>query len=141
MTMHSTPAEATRALIEAYYAAFNEGRPQSMLDLLSEDVAHDINQGKREAGRAAFAAFLDHMNVSYRERLTDIVVFASADGRRAAAEFVVHGEYLKTDAGLPEARGQRYVLPAGAFFDVRDGKIARVTNYYNLQDWTAQVGG
>ncbi|GAN74489.1 hypothetical protein Apmu_0179_07 [Acidiphilium multivorum AIU301] len=139
--MHSTPAEATRALIEAYYAAFNEGRPQSMLDLLSEDVAHDINQGKREAGRAAFAAFLDHMNVSYRERLTDIVVFASADGRRAAAEFVVHGEYLKTDAGLPEARGQRYVLPAGAFFDVRDGKIARVTNYYNLQDWTAQVGG
>ncbi|ABQ32116.1 MULTISPECIES: ketosteroid isomerase-related protein [Acidiphilium] len=141
MTMHSTPAEATRALIEAYYAAFNEGRPQGMLDLLSEDVAHDINQGQREAGRAAFAAFLDHMNVSYRERLTDIVVFASADGRRAAAEFVVHGEYLKTDAGLPEARGQRYVLPAGAFFDVRDGKIARVTNYYNLQDWTAQVGG
>jgi steroid delta-isomerase-like uncharacterized protein len=112
-----------------------------MLDLLSEDVAHDINQGQREAGRAAFAAFLDHMNVSYRERLTDIVVFASAAGRRAAAEFVVHGEYLKTDAGLPEARGQRYVLPAGAFFDVRDGKIARVTNYYNLQDWTAQVGG
>ncbi len=27
----------------------------------------------------------------------------------------------------------------GAFFDIRDGKIARVTNYYNLQDWIAQV--
>lgn len=64
---------------------------------------------------------------------------ASADGARGAAEFVVHGEYLSTDDGLPEASGQRYVLPAGAFFEVRDGKVARISNYYNLQDWIAQV--
>ena len=40
---------------------------------------------------------------------------------------------------MPEAIGQRYVLPGGAFFALRDGRIARVTNYYNLQDWIAQV--
>jgi len=80
------------------------------------------------------------MNRCYRERLADIVVMASADGSRAAAEFVVHGEYIATDEGLPPANGQRYVLPAGAFFEVRDGKVARVTNYYNLNDWIAQVG-
>lgn len=131
---------SVKNLIESYYAAFNAGNPQGMLDLLTDDVIHDINQGARETGRAAFAAFLDHMNVSYRERLADIVVMASADGARAAAEFVVHGEYLKTDPGLPEARGQRYILPAGAFFDIRGGKIARVTNYYNLEDWLKQVG-
>ncbi|HEX7391024.1 MAG TPA: ketosteroid isomerase-related protein [Acidiphilium sp.] len=131
---------SVKNLIESYYAAFNAGNPQGMLDLLTDDVIHDINQGARETGRAAFAAFLDHMNVSYRERLADIAVMASADGARAAAEFVVHGEYLKTDPGLPEARGQRYVLPAGAFFDIRGGKIARVTNYYNLEDWLKQVG-
>jgi len=68
-----------------------------------------------------------------------MVVMANADGSRAAAEFVVNGEYLKSDEGLPPAHGQKYVLPAGAFFDVRDGKVARVTNYYNLQDWIAQV--
>ena len=51
----------------------------------------------------------------------------------------MHGEYLQTDPGLPEARGQRYVLPAGSFFALRDGKITRVTTYYNLQDWIAQV--
>ncbi|PZR02178.1 MAG: isopropylmalate/homocitrate/citramalate synthase, partial [Archangium gephyra] len=32
-------------------------------------------------------------------------------------------------------------LPGGAFFDVRDDRIARVTNYYNLQDWIRQVSG
>ena len=31
------------------------------------------------------------------------------------------------------------MLPGGAFFALRDGVIARVTNYYNLEDWLAQV--
>ena len=66
---------------------------------------------------------------------------ASEDGARAAAEFVVHGAYLATDEGLPEANGQTYVLPAGAFIAVEEGKIARLTMTYNLADWTAQVSG
>lgn len=79
------------------------------------------------------------MNRHYREQLSDLVVMVSADGCRASAEFVVHGEYLSTDDGLTEAKGQRYQLPAGAFFDIRDGKVARISNSYNLQDWITQV--
>jgi len=127
------------APIRAYLDAFNRGDRPAMLALLAEDVAHDINQGGREAGREAFAAFLARMDRAYRERLTDIVVMATPGGTRAAAEFIVHGEYLTTDEGLPEARGQRYVLPAGAFYELRDGRIARVTMHYNLKDWIAQV--
>ena len=128
-------------LVLAYYAAFNRADWDSMLELLSDDVVHDLNQGRREEGRAAFATFLARMDAHYAEQLHDIVVMASPDGERAAAEYVVHGEYRSTDEGLPEARGQRYVLPGGAFFAIRDGRIARVSNYYNLQDWIAQVGG
>ena len=51
------------------------------------------------------------------------------------------GEYLAADEGLPPARGQRYVLPGGAFFEVAGGQIRRVTNYYNLTDWLRQVRG
>jgi steroid delta-isomerase-like uncharacterized protein len=64
---------------------------------------------------------------------------AGAPGR-AAAEYVVEGEYLVTDDGLPPAAGQRYTLPGGAFFTIAGGVITRVTNYYNLQDWLRQVG-
>lgn len=128
-------------LVLAYYAAFNRGDAEAMLDLLTDDVAHDINQGARETGKAAFAAFLQRMARSYREQLRDIVVMANESGNRAAAEYVVHGEYLATDEGLPPAKGQTYVLPGGAFFDVRDGLIARVSNYYNLEDWLGQVRG
>ena len=130
----------TTELITAYYSAFNAGNMDGFLTLLHPEVVHDINQGRRETGKEPFARFMQHMNRCYREQLADIVVMASADGSRAAAEFTVLGEYIATDEGLPEARGQRYVLPAGAFFEIRDGKVARVTNYYNLNDWIAQVG-
>jgi len=128
-------------LVTRYYAAFNAGDMNTFLALLSDDVVHDINQGAREPGKAAFTAFMARMNRHYREQLADLVVMANADGTRAAAEFTVLGEYLATDDGLPAANGQRYRLPAGAFFEIRDGKISRVTNYYNLQDWVAQVAG
>jgi steroid delta-isomerase-like uncharacterized protein len=130
---------ATECVLQ-YYAAFNRGDWAAMLECLTDDVVHDLNQGARETGREAFTAFLDRMAASYREQLRDVVVMASPDGERAAAEYVVHGEYIADDVGLPPARGQRYVLPGGAFFDLRDQRIARVTNYYNLQAWLAQVG-
>ena len=128
-------------LLTRYYDAFNRSDNQAMLDCLSDDVAHDINQGARQSGKPAFATFLAHMDRCYRERLTDIVVMANDEGTRASAEFVVHGTYLATDEGLPEAAGQTYMLPAGAFFDLAGGAITRVSVYYNLADWTAQVGG
>ena len=131
---------ATTDLIRRYYAAFNAGDMPVFLSLLTEDVAHDINQSGRETGRNSFAAFMQRMNTSYREQIVNIAVFASDDGQRAAAEFTVLGEYLKTDDGLPPATGQKYTLPAGAFFDIRGGKVARISNYYNLQDWLRQVG-
>lgn len=126
-------------LVQQYYAAFNKGDWDAMCAFLSEDVAHDLNQGAREIGRATFRAFLDRMNTSYREQLRDIVLMQGPNGR-VGAEYVVEGTYLRTDQGLPPAANQRYTLPGGAFFDVRDGKITRVTNYYNLQDWLKQVG-
>jgi steroid delta-isomerase-like uncharacterized protein len=129
----------TAILIEKYYMSFNAGDMDNFLDLLTDDVIHDINQGETQVGKEAFQAFMDRMNTNYKEKLIDIVVMTNSSGSRAAAEFVVLGEYLKTDEGLPEAKGQKYRLPAGAFFEIRNNKVARVTNYYNLEDWIAQV--
>lgn len=126
-------------LIARYYAAFNAGDANGMLALVTPDLEHRVNEGATRHGIEKFEEFCAHMGVSYREELRGITLFATEDGSRAAAEFIVHGEYLQTDPGLPAAHGQRYVLPAGAFFDLRDGRIARITTYYNLSDWVAQV--
>lgn len=132
-------AATARATIARYYAAFNAEDPAGMLACVTDTVEHRVNEGGIRHGRAKFAEFCAHMGVSYRERLDPVEIFVNGDGSRAAAEFTVHGTYLKTDPGLPEARGQGYVLPAGAFFDLTDGKISRITTFYNLADWIAQV--
>jgi steroid delta-isomerase-like uncharacterized protein len=133
--------QQTEELIRRYYTAFNARNWDDMIVCLADDVVHDINQGGRHVGKGHFSSFLAHMDRCYREELKDIAILSSPDGARAAAEFVVHGKYLATDEGLPPARGQGYVLQAGAFFDVKNGKITRVSTHYNLKDWIAQVGG
>jgi len=127
----------TEQLIRDYFDAFNRHDAKALLATLSDDVVHDINEGPTEVGIEAFRRFKGHMEETYREQITDLVVMAS--GERGAAEFTCSGEYLKTDGPLPVARGQRYSIPAAAFFTVRDGKIVRVTSYYNLAAWTAAI--
>ena len=80
-----TPQTQAIALVAGYCAAFNRGDWHGMLSLLADGVVHGLNQGPRETGRDAFAAFLQRMDRSCRERLHDIV--ASADGTRASAEY------------------------------------------------------
>jgi steroid delta-isomerase-like uncharacterized protein len=134
-------AATTATLIRRYYDAFNSGDIDGMLACVADDVIHDVNQGERRLGKDRFHAFCARMAHHYNERLTGIAILTNAEGSRAAAEFNVEGQYLQTETGLPPAAGQRYVLPAGTFFAIRDGKIARVTTYYNLTDWIMQVSG
>ena len=129
----------SEALIRRYYDAFDRGDQDGMLACLADDVVHDVNQGERRIGKERFRAFLARMAHHYDEKLDGVAVMVSADGTRAAAEFNVTGHYLVTETGLPNAKNQRYALPAGSYFAVRDCEITRVTTYYNLTDWIMQV--
>lgn len=132
-------ADRTCALILRYCAAYNRRDIDGMLDCVSDDIIHDINQGTRETGKEAFGNCLRRTQRSYREEWSDIVVMCIDDGTRAAAEFTIHGVYQAAAAGLPPAQGQRYTLSAGVFFAVHQGKIARMTPYYNAHERMAQI--
>ena len=138
MSDHSTQSAA--ALIQQYYDVFNSMDREAFLALLTEDVVHEINQGSSELGVAAFRAFLARMDRCYEEQVTELVVMPSAAGDRVAAEFYIIGKYKATDEGLPPATGQTYRLRVGAFFEIKEGLVCRVTNYYNLEEWLRQVG-
>lgn len=129
----------TENLIRSYYEAFNNKNFQGMLNLLTDDVIHDTNQGPRTVGKREFTKFLGEMDEFYDEHLDNIVIMTNHDGKRASAEFICNGIYKTTCEGLPPAKGQKYKLPVGCFFDIKDDKIARVTNYYNMNDWLKQV--
>jgi steroid delta-isomerase-like uncharacterized protein len=103
-------ADRTSALVLRFCAAYSRGDADGLLDCLAEDVVHDVNQGDREMGKAAFRAYITQHMRSYREEWRDVVVMSIDDGTRAAAEFSVHGVYQNAAPGLPAAQGQRYVL-------------------------------
>ncbi|MFN3455220.1 MAG: nuclear transport factor 2 family protein [Pseudobdellovibrio sp.] len=126
-------------LVKSYYQAFNEGETQKMLSFLHHNVEHEINQGKTETGVDIFTQFMKHMDECYKEELKNMTFFVGDKAHKIAAEFDVHGTYLKTDGKLPEAKGQKYVIRAGAFIDIEDSKIKRISTYYNLPRWIEMV--
>src|SRR5437773_1888623 len=77
---------AAEKLIRSYYDCFNRADWAGMLALLSDDVAHDINQGGREVGKDAFRRFLGRMEASYREEIVELVVLTETTGSHAATE-------------------------------------------------------
>ncbi len=127
-------------LIQRYYDVFNSGDREDLLKMLSDDIVHEINEGGVEIGREAFRKFLERMDRCYEEQVEELIVFNNDNPNRAAAEFFIRGKYVATDDGLPEASGQNYHLRIGAFFEITNGKISRITNYYNLAEWLRMVG-
>lgn len=126
-------------IVKQYYNSFNRQDWEGMLSLVHSEILHEPNQGEPRIGKEKFAEFMQQMDEAYEEKLSDMTFFTEASGSRVAAEFVVNGVYKKADEGFPPARNQQYKLPAAAFLEVKDGKIARVTTYYNLQLWIKLV--
>lgn len=126
-------------IVAQYYQAFNDKNWEKMISLADENIQHDSNQGATRMGIGLFKKFVDKMDVAYDEKLTDMVIMGESTDTRVAAEFVVNGIYKIAEDGLPAAHGQKYVLPAGAFLEVKNGKITRVTTYYNLELWIQLV--
>ncbi|CAG5007702.1 hypothetical protein DYBT9275_04107 [Dyadobacter sp. CECT 9275] len=126
-------------IVKQYYAAFNDQNWDGMLALLHSDVRHEPNQGDARIGIEKFKEFLQTMDTSYEETLTDMVFFAEPSDKKVAVEFTVNGIYKQGEEGLPEAKGQTYVLPAAAFVEITNEKISRVTTYYNLPLWISLV--
>ncbi len=132
--------KTTNKIIFQYYDSFNKRDLIKFMDILHDKIVHDINLGESQIGKENFSTFMKHMNYCYQEKIKNLVIMSSADGLHAAAEFIVEGTYIATDSGLPPASGQHYSLLGGAFFEIKDGKIFRITNYYNLNDWLKQIG-
>ncbi|MCT8991254.1 nuclear transport factor 2 family protein [Chelativorans sp. SCAU2101] len=120
--------EEARNLVTRALAAFNANDHEALLACLSEDVACDVPQMRREIGRDKFRWRLAALARHFRVQAADIAVMTAPGGVRAAAEFTLRGTYQATIKGWPAANGQSVQLPAGVFLDIDDeGRISRLT--------------
>lgn len=111
------------ALVARYFAAFNMRDWQGAADCVSDDVAHDLPGGAREIGRDKLRLHLAQRARLADETAADIAVMIAPGGGRAAAEFTLRGS-VKADGEIV-----RQTLRAGAFFEIDDGRITRLTEY------------
>ncbi len=130
----------SKGLIQAYYDALNKKDMKQFFALMDPNVIHDINQGPTEIGIPKFRHFMEKVNNSFNEKLSDIVIMISDDGKYGAAQWVDHGIYFKDYPGLGvAAKNQKYVIRGGHFFEISRGAIKRVTTYYNAEDFMKQI--
>jgi steroid delta-isomerase-like uncharacterized protein len=80
----------------------------------------NVGDGQRNDGRDAVRA--DHV-----------------DGNRWAGEWTMSGVHTGDAPGLP-ATGKPFKISGGGFGEVREGKIVRTTQYWNMAEFLIQVG-
>jgi len=119
--------------------ALNAHDVEGVVGCFTEDaVFTDIGTGQvsrgreemREAVKGLFATFSD----LHIERTSNI-----AQGSMLAHEFTMSGVHSGSVPGL-EATGMSFSLSGAIVAEVRDGKISRATEYWNMADLLAQVG-
>lgn len=126
--------------LKRLFVALNAGDRDAVLSCMSGEVLFDTFEGVREIGRESVRRVLAERASVYRESFRDLVLMTEDSGRRAAAEFTLRGFYQKQANGMPEASGQAFSVPGGAFFDMEDdGRVLRASFVLNAAELVRQL--
>jgi len=136
----STSHEEIRRLVQELYAAWSLHQLERIdaiftHDAAYEDVAADqVYRGTEEIKqllRAAYAWAPD-----FRVTMKSLIVAADC----AATQWVSEGIQTGPIGDLP-ASGNSFRLRGASILTFRDGKIASVTDYYDMATFLTQLGG
>ncbi|PWV64623.1 nuclear transport factor 2 family protein [Plasticicumulans acidivorans] len=116
----------TQGLIERLYAALNARDYESVRELLGSEFVYSDSAECRQLGKAAYLRELKQAAQHVREHFFELCVMCNSDGSRAAAEYTVLGVSLDGD------EGGNYRLIGGAFFELHEGLIQRISQHRNL---------
>jgi len=126
-------------IVKKYYEAFNRKDINAILTLCKDDVINDPNQGDSQAGKEKLKTFLETAWAHFEETVHDLELMTNTDQSKIATEYLVKGKYYNSKPGLFPAKNQHYDIICTAIFTIQDGKIARITRYYNTKKWLDMV--
>lgn len=132
--------QQTIELVNTYYNALNNKNMNQFFAIITPNVIHDINQGGSEQGIGKFKLFMQQSNNSFDEKLSHIIIMVSNDGNYATGQWIDHGTYYRDFPGMGlKAKNQKYILRGANIFEITNGKISRVTTYFNEAEFMTQV--
>jgi steroid delta-isomerase-like uncharacterized protein len=136
----TTSPDQIRRLVHELYAAWSLHEPERIDAIFAEDAAYEdvagaqLVQGKqaiKELLRAAYAWAPD-----FRVTMKSLIIVDNA----AATEWLSEGIQTGPIGDLP-ASGNSFRLRGASILTFRDGKIAKITDYYDMATFLRQLGG
>jgi steroid delta-isomerase-like uncharacterized protein len=130
-------------LVRELFEAFNDGDLDRAAALVSDDFElTDVAAGQPFHGPEGCRQWLGTFLTALPDARTELVNLFS-DGSRVATEHVGRGTHsgpLATPAGTIPATGRTVELRFAELYEVRDGKLARMTAYYDSGTLMRQLG-
>jgi len=126
------------AIAGQWMTAWNTKSPQAMAALFTNDgVYEDLAFQFASTGHKAIAGWIamgaDHLP-DLRIEITDAFEF----GDRVAVRWIFSATPLLL--GSVPGTGKPFSVPAASIFELREGKVAKAQDYYNLADVLRQLG-
>ena len=143
VAQEATPPPGTLPVALAAWVAAWEARPPDAARIAAaytEDaVFEEVALGSAYTGRPEIQAYLTGFFAAFTGGEADFAtVFAAGD--RAAATWAWSGRYTGQLPGLPPPAGQPIAFRGASILELRDGMIARETQYFDVYGLLAQLG-
>ena len=122
-----------------YAAAWNSHDTEKMVSFFTDDsVYEDLGIGKIKRGKEELRAFINGFFATFPDHNFEVKSsFISGDWY--CAEWVWSGTHKGDIPGLP-ATGKRFSIRGVSVGELKEGKIKRNSDYYNLMDFLKQIG-
>lgn len=141
----STSPEEARLVVEALYAAWSLHEPERIDAVFTDDAAYEdvaggqVHRGKAEIKQLLGAAF--RFAPDFRVTLRSLVV----GGDTVTTEWEIAGTQTGAtgvgSVGELPATGRTFRLRGASVLVLRGGRIAHVTDYYDMATFWRQLGG
>jgi steroid delta-isomerase-like uncharacterized protein len=139
----STSPEQARKLVNEMYAAWFHHEPERVDSIFTDDAVHEdvagqhICHGKAEIKQLIRDAFT--FSSDFRSTMMSLAIA----GDTAAAEWMIEGSQtgpIVTPTGEIAPSGHRFRVRGASVLLFREGRIARVTDYYDMATFLKHLG-
>jgi steroid delta-isomerase-like uncharacterized protein len=120
-------------------AAWNSHDTEKVVSFYTDDIVYeDLAFGQIKRGKEELRAFLNGTFAIFPD-LNFELKSSFISGNWVCAEWVWSGTHKGNMPGLP-ATGKRFSIRGVSVGELKEGKIKRNSDYYNLMDFLKQIG-
>ena len=121
-------------------AAWNAHNVERIAAFYTDDCfKEDIAVGRATRGKEEMKALIGGAFTAIPDMKIELVTLFYRGGW-AATEWIMSGSYSSDYPGFPVAAGRHFSVRGASVMELRNGKISRISDYWNFASFLNQVG-